>query len=122
MTQHAVSDRISFSEIVDTCDRTGLMGKVDKSGYSSQLYGGNERHCKAKYNREKRRMEWPSRLFALFKILPPNLQGQQNVPINIAIRHAPKIRHTGLCPVLVHILGCSYKGRTRVPQNIKIRG
>jgi len=53
---------------------------------------------------------------------PAILQYLANVTLDIAIRHAPKIKHTNLWPVLVDILGCSYEGRTRVPQNIQIRG
>jgi hypothetical protein len=39
---------ISFTENVYTCDRTGQLGQIDKSGYSDQLQGGNERLDKAK--------------------------------------------------------------------------
>ena len=47
-------------------------------------------------------MERISPLFALLKTLPAILQCQQNVPLDIAIRHALKIQHTSLWPVAVH--------------------
>jgi hypothetical protein len=64
-------------------------------------------------------MEWPSLLFALFNILPAILQRQQNVPIDISIRSAPKIPHTSLLSVPVHILECPYKWEKRVPVKIQ---
>jgi hypothetical protein len=47
--------------------------------------------------------------FALFKTLSSILQCHQKVPLDNAIRHAPKIPHTNLWPVLVHILECPHE-------------
>jgi len=51
-------------------------------------------------------MEWPSLLYALRKIFPAILHCQQNVTLDIAIRHAPETKHNSLWPVPVRILEC----------------
>ena len=54
--------------------------------------------------------------------LPAILQCQQNVPLDIAIRHAPQIQHASLLPALVHILECPYKWEKGVTVNIQSCG
>ena len=41
--------------------------------------------------------------------LTRNFSVPSNVPLDIAIRHAPEIPHTSLWPVLEHILDCPHK-------------
>jgi hypothetical protein len=57
-------------------------------------------------------MEWSSPLFVLLTTLPNILQCQQNVSLDIAIRHAQEILHTSLWPLPVHILQCPYKWKS----------
>jgi len=64
-------------------------------------------------------MEWPSLLYAPLKTLAAILQCQQNVTLDIVIKHAPKIQHTSLWPVPVRNLECTCKWEKWVPVNIQ---
>jgi len=64
-------------------------------------------------------MERPSPLLSLRKSLPAIFQRQQNVPLDIAIRHAPETQHTSLWPVVVYILECPCKWEEQVPVNMQ---
>ena len=67
-------------------------------------------------------MERLSPLFDLLEALTAILQCQQNIPLDIAIRHAPEIPRNSLWPVQVHILDCPHKCEKLVPVNIQSHG